>query len=166
MDKITLDRIEFAHPKIRQELRDQYLEINSMLPKNCRLRFAYVFRTPQEQAALFKKRPKVTNADAWQSIHNYGLEFDIVLLYDHDGNVSFEESSWSLTKDIDKDKTPEWTEVVNYFKSKGWTWGGDWKSFKDAPHFEKTFSHTWRTLKPMIEGGKIIIDNNTRYPKI
>jgi len=166
MDKITLDRIEFAHPKIRQELREQYLEINSMLPKNCRLRFAYVFRTPQEQAALFKKRPKVTNANAWQSIHNYGLAFDIVLLYDNDGNGSFEEASWSLTKDIDKDKVPEWTEVVNYFKSKGWTWGGDWKSFKDAPHFEKTFSHTWRTLKPMIEKGNIIIDNNTRYPKI
>jgi peptidoglycan L-alanyl-D-glutamate endopeptidase CwlK len=158
MDKITLDRIEFAHPKIRQELREQYLEINSMLPKNCRLRFAYVFRTPQEQAALFKKRPKVTNANAWQSIHNYGLAFDIVILYDNDGNGSFESASWKIDDN--------WNKVVNYFKSKGWTWGGDWKSFKDAPHFEMTFGHTWKTLKPMIEKGNIIIDNNTRYPKI
>jgi len=158
MDKITLERIEFAHPKIRQELREQYLEINSMLPKNCRLRFAYVFRTPQEQSLLFKKRPKVTNADAWQSIHNYGLAFDIVILYDNDGNGSFESASWKIDDN--------WNKVVSYFKSKGWVWGGDWKSFKDAPHFEMTFGHTWKTLKPMIEKGNIIIDNNTRYPKI
>jgi peptidoglycan L-alanyl-D-glutamate endopeptidase CwlK len=39
-------------------------------------------------------------------------------------------------------------EVVNILKSHGWTWGGDWKSFKDAPHFEKTFGHTWKTLLP------------------
>jgi peptidoglycan L-alanyl-D-glutamate endopeptidase CwlK len=137
-----------------------------MLPKNCRLRFAYVFRSPEEQSSLFKKRPKVTNANAWQSIHNYGLAFDIVLLYDNDGNGTFEEASWSLVKDIDKDKTPEWTEVVNYFKSKGWTWGGDWKSFKDAPHFEKTFGYTWRTLKPLIDSGKVIEVNGLKYPNI
>jgi len=166
MDKITLDRIELAHPKIKDELRAQYLECNSMLPKNCRLRFAYVFRSPEEQSVLFKKRPKVTNANAWQSIHNYGLAFDIVLLYDNDGNGTFEEASWSLTKDIDKDKTPEWTEVVNYFKSKGWVWGGDWKSFKDAPHFEKTFGYTWRTLKPLIDSGKVITVNGLKYPNI
>lgn len=166
MDKITLGRIELAHPKIKDELRAQYLECNSMLPKNCRLRFAYVFRSPEEQSALFKKRPKVTNANAWQSIHNYGLAFDIVLLYDNDGNGTFEEASWSLTKDIDKDKTPEWTEVVNYFKSKGWVWGGDWKSFKDAPHFEKTFGYTWRTLKPLIDSGKVITVNGLKYPNI
>ncbi len=166
MDKITLERIELAHPKIKDELKVQYLEINSMLPKNCRLRFAYVFRTPEEQSALFKKRPKVTNADKFQSIHNYGLAFDIVLLYDNDGNGTFEEASWSLIKDIDKDKTPEWTEVVNYFKSKGWVWGGDWKSFKDAPHFEKTFGYSWRTLKPLIDAGKTIEVNGLKYPKI
>jgi len=39
-------------------------------------------------------------------------------------------------------------EVVNILKSHGWVWGGDWKSFKDAPHFEKTFGHTWKTLLP------------------
>lgn len=166
MDKITLDRIEQAHPKIRKELREQYLECNKMLPKNCRLRFAYVFRTPEEQHKLFLQRPKVTNADKWQSIHNYGLAFDIVLLYDNNNDGKFEEASWSLTKDIDKDKTPEWHEVVNYFKSKGWIWGGDWKSFKDAPHFEKTFGYSWKTLKPMIVNGNTIIDNGITYPNI
>lgn len=163
MDQVTLDRIKTAHPKVRQELEAQYREINSLLPKNCRLRFAYVFRTPEEQAALFRKRPKVTNANAWQSIHNYGLAFDIVLLYDNDGNGTFEEASWSLKKDIDNDKTPEWMEVTNYFKSKGWTWGGDWTSFKDAPHFEKNFGLTWKQMKAKITNGAFTVENGNKY---
>ena len=44
-------------------------------------------------------------------------------------------------------------EVVNYFKSIGWEWGGDWKSFKDYPHLEKTFGYTWKTLKVKIDNG-------------
>ena len=30
MDKITLDRIKLAHPKFRDELSEQYKEINSI----------------------------------------------------------------------------------------------------------------------------------------
>lgn len=138
-DKLTIERISKAHPKIRQELLQQYLEINSRLPMNVRLRFAYVFRTPEEQRKLFLQRPKVTNADAWQSIHNYGLAFDIVLLYDKDRNGTFETASWELDT--------YWKQVVDYFKSKGWEWGGDWKTFKDAPHFQKAFGMTWREMK-------------------
>jgi len=127
------------------------------------LRFAYVYRTPEEQAKLFKQRPKVTNANAWQSIHNYGLAFDIVLLYDNDGNGTFEEASWSLKKDIDKDKTPEWTQVINYFKSKGWFHGGDWKNFPDQPHFEKPFNHSWQQMKAKIDKGDFRTENGIKY---
>ena len=146
-DKITLDRINTAHPKVRAELLEQYLTINTALPKGCRLRFAYVYRSNKEQDELFNKRPKVTNAKGGQSIHNYGLAFDIVLLYDLDGNGSFETASWDEKKDLDKLDGPEWMQVVNFFKTKGWAWGGDWKSFRDSPHFEKTFGNTWRTLQ-------------------
>lgn len=158
MDQITIDRIKKAHPKLRDSLLAQYLEVNKMLPKNCRLRFAYVFRTPAEQHALFKQRPKVTNADSWQSIHNYGLAFDIVILYDKDNNGTFESASWENDDNFKK--------VVSYFKSKGWTWGGDWKSFKDAPHFEYNYGFDWRVLKQRIEKGITITDNGILYPKI
>ena len=94
MDKITLNRISLAHPKIREELLEQYTEINNRLPMNVRLRFAYVLRTPEEQHKLFIQRPRVTKADSWQSIHNYSLAFDIVLLYDKDRNGNFELASW------------------------------------------------------------------------
>jgi peptidoglycan L-alanyl-D-glutamate endopeptidase CwlK len=167
MDSITLERIKFAHPKIREQLLQQYKEANNLLGKGARLRFAYVLRTPEEQNALFNKRPKVTNAKAWQSIHNYGLAFDIVLLYDNDGDGKFEEASWSMIRDFDKDSKADWMEVVNYFKSKGWSWGGDWKKFKDAPHFEMNFGNDWKSLKKKYDSGETIKDlNGVTYVKI
>lgn len=166
MDELTLKRIETAHPTIREQLKEQYLEINKMLPVGCRLRFAYVYRTIEEQNKLFNQRPKVTNAKGGQSIHNYGLAFDIVLLYDNNKDGKFEEASWSMTKDIDKDKVPEWFEVVNYFKSKGWEWGGDWKSFKDNPHFQlkkkNGTSYKWQELSKLVK----FTDNGLVYPTL
>ena len=142
MDKLTIKRIKEAHPSIREALHNHYIEINNRLPVGVRLRFSSVYRTGEEQHKLYLKRPRVTQADAGQSIHNYGLAFDIVLLFDLDGNGSFETASW------DKDNK-YWVEVVNYFKAKGWQWGGDWKNFKDYPHFQKSFGHTWRTLQEL-----------------
>lgn len=147
-DKITLERIKTAHPKVRAELEAQYIECNELLPTNCTLRFAFVYRSPQEQDALFNKRPKVTNARGWQSIHNYGLAFDIVLIVDG-------KAVWTVNK--------EWKQVADYFKSKGWEWGGDWKSFKDAPHFQKAFGLTWQQMKARIDSGKFTVENNIKY---
>jgi peptidoglycan L-alanyl-D-glutamate endopeptidase CwlK len=153
-DDITIERIAKLHPKVREQLKNDYLEINNKLGKGIRLRFAQGLRTIAEQDALYAQgRTKpgsiVTNAKGGESIHNYGLAFDIVILYDRDGNGTFETASWSRTEDLDKNKKADWMEVVDFFKSKGWTWGGDWRSFKDYPHFEKTFGHTWKTLKPL-----------------
>lgn len=166
MDDITLERINEAHPKIRQTLLQQYKEANNLLGKNVRLRFAYVYRSNALQDKLFKQVPKVTNAKGGQSIHNYGLAFDIVLLIDKDNNGTFESASWDTLKDFDGDKVADWMEIVKYFKGKGWTWGGDWKSFKDAPHFEFNFGFDWRTLKARVDKGLIITDNGITYPKI
>jgi peptidoglycan L-alanyl-D-glutamate endopeptidase CwlK len=157
-DKITIERINQAHPKIKKELLNSYLECNNKLPKNVRLRFAYVFRTPEEQRKLFLQRPKVTNADSWQSIHNYGLAFDIVLLYDKNSDGTFESASWENDKN--------WKFVVSFFKSRGWEWGGDWKSFKDAPHFQKAFGYDWRKLNSLIVNKITIFESGITYPNI
>jgi len=140
MDKITIDRIATAHPKIREELKNYYIECNNKLPKGVRLRFAYVYRSVEEQNALYTQRPKVTNAKGGQSIHNYGLAFDIAILLDKDNNGTFESIDWNIS-------SPYFKLVVEYFKSKGYEHGGDWKNFKDYPHFQKAFGHTWQTLK-------------------
>lgn len=143
-DKITLDRINLMHPKVRKELLEDYLTINTKLPKGVRLRFTQTLRTIAEQNDIYAQgRTKpgkiVSNAKGGQSIHNYGLAFDIVLLYDKDGNGSLETASW--------EENTHWKNVVSFFKSKGWFWGGDFKSIKDSPHFEKTFGHTWQSLQ-------------------
>ena len=143
-----------------------YIDANNSLGKGARLRLAYVYRTPEEQDALFNKRPKVTNAKGWQSIHNYGLAFDIVLLYDNDGDGKFEEASWSMIRDFDKDSKADWVEVTNLFKSRGWEWGGDWKKFKDAPHFQMSFGFDWKVLKQRVDRGITVTDNGIVYPKI
>ena len=154
MDKLTIERIKLAHPKIRESLLQEYIEINNRLPMNVRLRFAWVLRTPEEQHKLFLQRPRVTKADQWQSIHNYGLAFDIVLLYDKDRNGTFEVASWENNK--------YWMQVVEYFKLKGWEWGGNWK-FKDTPHFQKSFGLTWKEMKSKIDNNEVIIDNGIKY---
>lgn len=165
-DNLTIERIKKAHPELRDELEQHYLECNNtILGKGVRLRFSHVFRTLEEQAELFAKgrtKPgkRVTNAKPGQSYHNYGLAFDIVLLYDNDGNGTFEEASWDMVRDGDRDKRADWREVVNFFKSKGWFWGGDFINFKDYPHFQKTFDYNWRQLinMPVDEDGYVILD--------
>lgn len=167
MDKITIERIKEAHPNVREMLMAQYLEANNLLGKGVRLRFAYVYRSPELQRKLFNSVPKITNADAWQSIHNYGLAFDIVLLIDKNGDGIFEEATYDTLKDFDGDKIADWMEVTNYFKSKGWEWGGDWKKFKDKPHFQMDFGFDWKVLKQRIERNIVIKDvNGITYPKI
>ena len=148
IDKITLDRINTAHPKLRGALLEQYKEVSALLPPNVTLRFAYVYRSPEEQAKLFKQRPKVTNANAWQSIHNYSLAFDIVLIIGG-------KASWVVGK--------EWKMIAEYFKSKGWEYGGDWVKFKDYPHFQMSFGYTWKQMKAKIDKGDFTTENGIKY---
>ena len=59
--------------------------------------------------------------------------------------------------DFDKDGKADWLEVVEYFKSVGFVWGGDWK-FVDKPHFEMTFGHSWRTLQKELNAGNVFTE--------
>jgi peptidoglycan L-alanyl-D-glutamate endopeptidase CwlK len=182
MDQNTLDKIKLSHPKIRESLLKDYQDANNLLGKGCRLRFAYVVRTEDEQNLLYSlgrtkvnpdgktfKKPLgniVTNAKGGQSIHNYRLAFDIVLMYDKNGDGVFETVSWDMVKDGDNDGKADWMEMIAFFKSRGYEWGGDWKSFKDFPHFQKSFGHTWRTLQLKIKSGETFIENGIEYVKI
>lgn len=171
MDKLTIERIGTLHPKIRNEVMSAYLHVNNkLLGKGVRLRFSSTTRTIKEQDVLFSQgRTKlfdsigrrlgiVTNAKGGQSMHNYHLAFDIVLLLDNDNNGSFESASWDTHLDFDKDGTPDWMEAINYFKSIGFVWGGDWK-FKDKPHLQMTFGHDWESLKELVDKGETFTEN-------
>ena len=168
VDSITIERIKTLHPKIRKEVLEIYTYINEkLLGKGVRLRFAYAYRSPEEQDKLFKQKPKVTNAKAWQSIHQYGLAFDIVLLYDNDNNGTFEEASWDMKKDHDKDGIADWLEVTKYFESKGYKNGFISNGKKwDFPHFQRDFGLSWQQMKSKIDSNKYITENNIKYIEI
>lgn len=157
-DQITLDRIKTLHPDIREEVEKMYLYANNvLLGKGVRLRFSYTYRSPEEQTELYNqgrmfKGKIVTNAKAYQSYHNYGLAFDIVLLVDKNNDGIFESASWDINADFDKDLEADWMEITLYFKSLGWKWGGDFKSLKDYPHFEKSFGFSTSQLKQKLKG--------------
>ena len=155
MDQISLQRINTLHPKIRKEVLELYTKANNLeLGKGVRLRLSYTFRTHEEQDELFKKRPKVTNAKGGQSIHNYGLAFDIVLMYDKDEDDKFEEVSWDTKRDGDKDGIADWLEVTKVFTSAGYTNGFITNGKKwDLPHFQRDFGLSWQKMKTKIDKG-------------
>lgn len=83
------------------------------------------FRDNDEQNALYKLVPKVTNAKAGQSPHNYrpSLAFDI-------GFVTVKKTlSW------DTKLFKSFAAILNKIEPRI-EWGGSWVKFKDAPHFQ------------------------------
>lgn len=167
MDKISIERASRLHPLLRKEALDV---LQWAWARGIRLRYTQTLRTFEEQERLYnqgrtaesRKRGEkiVTNAKAGQSYHNYGLALDIALISE-DGKSLV----WDLKYDGHDDGIKsDWMEVVEQFKLRGWVWGGDFKSLKDNPHFEKTFGnrHTrlyeLRALKKVDESGYVLID--------
>ncbi|EKZ4851755.1 M15 family metallopeptidase [Listeria monocytogenes] len=103
--------------------------IKKMAKKGIYLCVAQGYRSSAEQNALYaqgrtKPGAVVTNAKGGQSNHNYGVAVDLCL-YTSDGKNVIWEST-----------TSRWKTVVSAMKAEEFEWGGDWKSFKDYPHFE------------------------------
>ena len=146
IDTVSHKRIELLHPKIRLEVRLLTDFVNTqILTGKARMRVTSTLRTFAEQTALYNQGRTtpgqvVTNAKAGQSNHNFGLSFDYALIVDVNGDGIYETTSWDTLKDYDGDLVSDWKEVANLFKKHGFSWGGDWKSFKDYPHLEKTFN--------------------------
>ncbi len=117
-----LDRLKPRVRRIAEEL------IAACRKKGIEILITSTYRGNEEQNDLYAKGrtkpgPKVTNAKAGESLHNYGIAFDICPLV--------------------KGK-PAW-KAANLFRlagkigaSLGLEWGGSWKSFPDLPHFQFT----------------------------
>jgi peptidoglycan LD-endopeptidase CwlK len=150
-DRVSIDRAKLLHPAVRNEVINLITEVEKGLPANIAVRIVQGLRTIEEQNALYAQgRTKpgniVTNAKGGSSYHNYGLAIDFAILVDKDGNGTYDELSWDIKKDNDKDGIPDWLEVVKVFEAAGWEWGGKWSSIKDYPHLQKTFGLKWQAL--------------------
>ncbi len=155
LDAISLTRIEKLHPKIREEVKALVEQANEALTGRAKVRIVQGYRTFAEQDALYKQRPKVTNAKGGQSYHNYGLAIDFALLID--GKTI----SWDTAKDYDGDGQSDWLEVVLIFTKSGYKWG---KAFNDLPHLEKTFGKNWRDYLAQHNAGQVDKDGYVLIP--
>lgn len=92
------------------------------------------YRSGEEQNKLYNSKPKVTNAKAGQSPHNFNPSFAF--------DIGF----------IGADKKMDWSSKLfenfaNCVKSVSdvTDWGGSWIKFSDKPHFELK---NWKTYIP------------------
>jgi peptidoglycan L-alanyl-D-glutamate endopeptidase CwlK len=153
VDKLSLERIQLLHPKLRLEATQILSEIHCKTSTpNSFCRFAFTLRTIAEQDAIYAQgRTKpgkiVSNAPGGKSFHNYGLAIDIAFV------INNTTASWSTTADWDKDQKADWMEVVDIFKKYGWEWGD--RGYVDLPHFQKVFGTTPSQLYARIQAGKV-----------
>jgi len=105
-------------------MKNQLVEIMDTIGTPIKITSAY--RSNQEQDRLYAQGRTtpgsiVTNAKGGESMHNYRVAFDIVFVTD--GSATYE---------------GDWNKVGEIGKALGLSWGGDWTSFIDKPHFEYT----------------------------
>jgi peptidoglycan L-alanyl-D-glutamate endopeptidase CwlK len=100
-------------------------------------------RTYQEQTALYAKGrttagPKVTNAPAGYSWHNFGVGWDFVV--------------------FDSKGQPQWESLLmekcgKIAESLGLEWGGHWTSFQDTPHIQIKSGCTLAQARQRVKDG-------------
>jgi len=127
-DSSTNKKIKLLHPKIRCNAYGLINKIEKDLKIKVRITTGY--RTIAEQNRLYAQGrttpgKKVTTVIGGRSIHNYGLAIDIV-------EIKNGKANWNT----------KWKEFALIGKACGFKWGGDWKKFKDKPHFQKTFGYS------------------------
>lgn len=86
------------------------------------------FKEQDDLYAIGRTKPGriITNAKGGQSMHNYGIAIDIVIINrkgECDWRLEMYEMLWRVAKK--KDLNKQWL-----------CWGGNWKSFKDSAHFD------------------------------
>jgi peptidoglycan LD-endopeptidase CwlK len=69
-----------------------------------------------------------------QSLHNYGLAVDFVILSNYGKRALWTEGE-------------KWTRVAAIAKSRGFVWGGDFELFRDFPHLGMSGGLSTRDLQ-------------------
>lgn len=83
-------------------------------------------RTWEEQDKLFAQRPRVTKAAGGYSNHNFGIATDYGVFK---GKLYIDEAEPALAERVHR-------ACAAHASGCGLEWGGNWKSFRDIPHYE------------------------------
>jgi hypothetical protein len=135
--------ISELHPSIRNKAK---AFINEAEKQGIKLKVTSGGRTYEEQNKLYAqgrttKGSIVTNAKAGYSWHNFFLAFDVVPV--ENGKINW--------------KSKNWKKIGDLGKTFGLEWGGDWKTFKDLPHFQTI--HGLTTAQARAKKTKNEVDN-------
>jgi len=110
-------------------------------------------RTYAEQNALFalgrtKAGKKVTNARGGQSNHNFGIAWDIGIFVN---GVYYTGAT--------REQEHAYDDLANFIKLEldGLSWGGDWKSIKDKPHYQLVAGDDVAHCRECLEGGEAYV---------
>lgn len=127
------------YPRLEEKIN---ILIKKMSSLGFKVKVVSGYRSIAEQNKLYKigrygdKRKIVTNAMGGASYHNYGLAVDLCF-------VKNENLSW--------DESNPWSLLGEEGKKLGLEWGGDFKSFKDRPHFQISNDIKLSVLKQKIK---------------
>lgn len=122
-------RLEDLHPYLANAYRRAAAEWDMAYPLLSKPFVTQTYRSNEEQNALYQQgvidpKKKVTNAKGGQSLHNYypSYAFDIAFVDGKNGKLD-----WSI------DLFKKFAGII--CRDQNNEWGGNWKSFKDNPHF-------------------------------
>lgn len=126
---INSRKIDDLHPQVQELCRRFMAECKKA---DIDVLITSTYRDHESQNALYaqgrtKPGNKVTNARGGQSWHNWRVAFDVVPMR-HGKPV------WGTTGD----DLRLWQSVGAIGRACGLEWGGDWRRFKDLPHFQFT----------------------------
>ncbi len=119
----SFKRINQLHPKIQAKAKEFIIRADKEL--GIKLKISSGYRSDAEQDKLYavgRNTPGkiITYAKGGESTHNKRLAFDVV-------EIKNGKAIWN---------NPNWGKIEKLGKSLGFSWDGDWTSFKDKPHFE------------------------------
>jgi len=131
--------IEDLQPQVAEQARSL---LDAAESEGIDLIITSTLRDFEAQAALYAQGrtspgKRVTNADAGDSAHNYGLAFDVVPMRNG-------KPVWGTTADIDRDL---WERIGELGESVGLEWAGRWRTFKEYAHFQNLGGLTIDELK-------------------
>lgn len=153
-DSTSIRRLNELHPAVRDSAIRAYTKACRITPVGIHPLITETYRSFERSNELYAQgRTKpgkiVSNAKGGQSIHNYSLALDFVILVN--GKMHW---------DVDEN----WLKVVKCFKEEGWEWGGDWRSLKDYPHFQKTRGLSLKQIQTKYNSKDFI--SNTKFINI
>lgn len=153
LDERSAKNIATLHLKVQKIFKDWILECQLIAKA-----FGYEYkaisgnRTWEEQAKLYAQGRSspgkiVTNAKPGYSNHNFGVAVDMGV---------FKNGKY-LDENSPKESEEFHRKAAEIAKKYNISWGGDWSSFKDYPHFEYKTGKTLAEMRQLISEGKDIL---------